>query len=80
MTSTTWLVGNRGNTRNGTRTKTVITETPGEVDIEVPRDREGTFEPVIVAKQQRRLSGVDEIVLSLYREGTDDRGDQRALR
>jgi putative transposase len=39
------------------------------VDIDVPRDREGTFEPKIVAKRQRRLSGVDEMVLSLYAKG-----------
>src|SRR6187200_2999222 len=55
-----------GNVRNGTRTKTVLTEATGHVDIEVPRDRAGTFEPQIVRKRQRRLSGVDEIVLSLY--------------
>lgn len=54
---------NGGNSRNGTRTKTVLTEI-GPVDIEVPRDREGTFEPAIVRKRQRRLNGVDGIVLS----------------
>jgi transposase-like protein len=58
-----------GNSRNGTRTKTVITDNAGPVDIEVPRDRSGTFEPVIVAKHQRRLNGVDEIVLSLTAKG-----------
>jgi transposase-like protein len=58
-----------GNSRNGTRTKTVITDNAGPVEIEVPRDRAGTFEPVIVAKHQRRLSGVDEIVLSLTAKG-----------
>jgi len=58
-----------GNSRNGTRTKTVITDNAGPVGIEVPRDRAGTFEPVIVAKHQRRLSGVDEIVLSLTAKG-----------
>ena len=47
-----------GNVRNGTRTKTVLTEATGHVDIEVPRDRAGTFEPQIVRKRQRRLSGV----------------------
>lgn len=57
------------NVRNGTRPKTVLTEATGEVTIEVPRDRAGTFEPVIVKKRQRRLSGVDEIVLSLYANG-----------
>src|SRR6187431_290241 len=58
-----------GNVRNGTRSKTVLTEATGHVDIEVPRDRAGTFEPQIVRKRQRRLSGVDEIVLSLYAKG-----------
>ncbi len=58
-----------GNIRNGTRPKTVLTESSGEVQIEVPRDRAGTFEPQIVRKRQRRLSGVDQIVLSLYAKG-----------
>src|SRR3954466_13226598 len=47
----------RGNIRNGTRGKTVLTEASGSVDIEVPPDRTGTFEPQIVKKRQRRLSG-----------------------
>jgi len=58
-----------GNVRNGTRSKTVLTENTGQVQIDVPRDRAGTFEPQIVRKRQRRLSGVDEIVLSLYAKG-----------
>jgi len=58
-----------GNIRNGTRAKMVLTEATGQVDIEVPRDRAGSFEPQIVKKRQRRLSGVDEIVLSLYAKG-----------
>jgi putative transposase len=58
-----------GNVRNGTRPKTVLTEGSGQVPIEVPRDRAGTFEPQIVRKRQRRLSGVDEMVLSLYAKG-----------
>jgi len=57
------------NIRNGTRAKTVITENSGPVEIDVPRDRAGTFEPQIVKKRQRRLGGVDEIVLSLYAKG-----------
>jgi Transposase, Mutator family len=59
---------NGGNSRNGTRAKTVLTEI-GPVLIEVPRDREGTFEPTIVRKRQRRLDGIDEIVLSLTARG-----------
>ena len=58
-----------GNIRNGTRSKTVLTESTGQVEIDVPRDRAGTFEPQIVKKRQRRLNGVDEIVLSLYAKG-----------
>jgi transposase-like protein len=61
--------GEAGNVRNGTRAKTVLTEATGQVQISVPRDRAGTFEPQIVRKRQRRLSGVDEIVLSLYAKG-----------
>nr|WP_157110912.1 IS256 family transposase [Nocardia anaemiae] len=57
------------NVRNGTRSKTVLTEATGQVQIEVPRDRDGSFEPQIVRKRQRRLTGVDEIVLSLYAKG-----------
>ena len=58
-----------GNVRNGTRPKTVLTEASGQVGIEVPRDRDGTFEPQIVRKRQRRLTGVDQMVLSLYAKG-----------
>jgi hypothetical protein len=47
----------------------VLTEASGQVGIDVPRDRAGTFEPQIVKKRQRRLTGVDEIVLSLYAKG-----------
>jgi transposase-like protein len=54
-----------GNSRNGTRSKTVLTDI-GPVEIEVPRDRNGTFEPQTIRKRQRRLEGVDSIVLSLF--------------
>src|SRR3954465_10424438 len=60
---------NGANSRNGRRTKTVVTDAVGAVEIEVPRDRNGTFEPVIVGKRQRRLSDVDTVVLSLYAKG-----------
>lgn len=56
------------NERNGTRGKTVHTEL-GPVTLEVPRDRDGSFEPVVVRKRQRRLDGVDEMVLSLSAKG-----------
>jgi transposase-like protein len=57
-----------GNSRNGVRTKTVITDI-GPIELAVPRDRAGTFEPVIVAKRLRRLGGVDQMVLSLSAKG-----------
>jgi transposase-like protein len=57
------------NVRNGVRSKTVVSDAAGEVEISVPRDREGTFTPQIVKKRQRRLGSVDEIVLSLYAKG-----------
>ena len=60
---------NRGSSRNGKRSKTVLTDACGDVDIEVPRDRDSTFDPVLVKKRQRRLSDVDEVVLSLYAKG-----------
>ena len=57
-----------GNSRNGHRSKTVLTEV-GPVGIDVPRDRDGSFEPKIVGKRKRRLSGIDELVLSLSAKG-----------
>jgi putative transposase len=57
-----------GNSRNGSRPKTVLTEI-GPVSVEVPRDRDGSFRPVIVPKRQRRLVGVDEMVCSLSAKG-----------
>jgi putative transposase len=59
---------NGGNSRNGTRTKKVTTSL-GPVQVEVPRDRDASFEPKIVAKHQRRLSGVDNLVISLTARG-----------
>jgi putative transposase len=55
---------NCGNSRNGVRSKTVLTEI-GPVEVEVPRDLDASFQPTIVKKRQRRLTGVDQIVLSL---------------
>ena len=57
-----------GNSRNGVRTKTVLTDV-GPVEITVPRDRDGSFEPKIVKKRQKRLTGVDEMVISLAAKG-----------
>jgi transposase-like protein len=60
---------NGKNSRNGSREKTVISDAAGEITISVPRDRDGSFTPVIVKKRQRRLGDVDKIVLSLYGKG-----------
>ena len=57
-----------GNSRNGTRSKKVITEV-GSVEIDVPRDRDDSFEPKTVRKRQRRLHGVDSMVISLTAKG-----------
>lgn len=59
---------NLGNSRNGSTPKTLTTEI-GKVTVDVPRDRNGTFEPQIVPKHQRRLAGFDQAVISLYGKG-----------
>jgi transposase-like protein len=56
------------NSRNGIRTKQLLTDV-GPVEVAIPRDRDGTFEPQIVRKRQRRLSGIDELVISLSAKG-----------
>jgi len=61
-------VHDTGDERNGVRSKTVTTEI-GPVTIDVPRDRDGSFEPMLVKKRQRRLNGVDQMVLSLTARG-----------
>jgi putative transposase len=57
-----------GNSRNGHRSKTVLTDV-GPVEIDMPRDRDASFAPKIVAKRQRRLGGVDDLVISLVAKG-----------
>jgi transposase-like protein len=59
---------NGGNSRNGRRAKTLLTEV-GPVDITVPRDRDGSFAPVVVPKRSRRLGGVEDLVVSLSAKG-----------
>jgi putative transposase len=61
-----------GNSRNGTTAKTLLTEA-GPIELETPRDRAGTFDPRIVPKGQRRLDGIDKIVLGLYAKGMTTR-------
>ena len=64
--------GGAGNARNGSTPKTLITE-QGPVQINSPRDRNGTFEPQIVQKRQRRFEGFDEKILALYSRGLSTR-------
>ena len=67
-----------GNTRNGSTAKTVQTA-HGDLPLQTPRDRQGSFEPVLVPKRQRRLEGFDEKVLALYARGLTTRGIQGHL-
>ena len=67
-----------GNSRNGVSGKTLLTD-DGEIEIDVPRDRAGTFEPVIVAKGQTRFDGFDEKIISLYGRGLSVREIQGHL-
>src|SRR5881275_872281 len=71
--------GGTGNTRNGSTPKTLITE-HGPVAIKTPRDREGSFEPQIVRKRQRRFEGFDEQILALYARGMSTRDIEAHLR
>ena len=64
---------NSGNSRNGRTRKTVKTA-EGEISIDVPRDRNGTFEPQIIRKRQRRLEGLDDKIIALYSRGLSTRG------
>jgi transposase-like protein len=72
--------GGAGNTRNGKgRGKTLQTE-HGPVRIRAPRDRDGSFEPKIVRKRQRRFEGFDEKILALYSRGMSTRDIEAHLR
>jgi putative transposase len=64
--------GGAGNTRNGMTPKTLITE-HGKVPIDAPRDRDGSFQPKIVKKRQRRFVGFDDKILALYSRGLSTR-------
>jgi len=61
-----------GNSRNGYGRKTVITDT-GKIDIDVPRDRTGSFDPQLIAKYQRRFPGFDDKIISMYARGMSTR-------
>lgn len=72
-------VGNaEGNTRNGKSRKKLKGE-HGAVEIEVPRDRQGSFEPILVAKHQTRLGGLDEKIIGLYARGLSERDIQAQI-
>ncbi|MEL7141831.1 MAG: transposase, partial [Cyanobacteria bacterium J06573_11] len=60
------------NSRNGSSKKTV-TSTDGDLELSIPRDRQGSFEPVLVPKHQRRIVGLDEKILALYARGNSTR-------
>jgi transposase-like protein len=70
--------GGTGNTRNGSTAKTLITES-GPVGVRTPRDRDGSFEPQLVRKRQRRFEGFDEKILALYSRGLSTREIERFL-
>jgi transposase-like protein len=67
-----------GNHRNGSTGKTVLTE-HGPLRIEVPRDREGSFEPLLIAKHERRFTGFDDKIVALYARGMTVREIQAFL-
>src|SRR4051794_13966108 len=69
MTSTTPSAGALGTPATAGGAKTVLTDNCGPIEIEVPRDRNGSFDPAIVKKWQRRSGDVETIVLSLYAKG-----------
>jgi putative transposase len=68
----------KGNHRNGYSKKTVLTET-SKIDVRIPRDREGTFDPKLIARYQRRFPGFDEKIVSMYARGMTTREIQGHL-
>src|SRR5438128_3428586 len=64
--------GGAGNSRNGYGRKSVITDT-GRIELEVPRDRQASFDPQLIAKYQRRFPGFDEKIVSMYARGMSTR-------
>jgi len=64
--------GDGGNTRNGYGRKTVLTDT-GRLDLDVPRDRQASFDPQLIAKYQRRFPGFDDKIVSMYARGMSTR-------
>lgn len=72
------VINAENNTRNGKTRKTLKSE-HGQVEIEVPRDRQGSFEPILVPKHKTRLSGLDEKIIGMYGKGLSDRDIQAQL-
>jgi putative transposase len=72
------VINPEGNTRNGKSKKKLKSE-HGEVEIEVPRDRQGSFEPILVPKHQTRLAGLDEKIIGLYARGLSERDIQAQI-
>ena len=68
-----------GNHRNGASAKTVLTDT-GKLELAIPRDRQGRFEPALIAKYQRRFPGFDQKIIALYARGMTTRDIQAHLR
>ena len=64
--------GGAGNSRNGYGSKTVITDA-GKLSLDVPRDRQASFDPMLIAKYQRRFPGFDDKVISMYARGMSNR-------
>jgi len=70
---------NSGNSRNGTSKKKILTEL-GDIDISIPRDRNGEYEPQIIKKHQRRFEGFDDQIISMYGRGMTTRDIQGHLK
>lgn len=66
---------NKGNSRNGSSKKTIKSE-QGETELEIPRDREGSFEPILIPKGKTRVKGFDDKIISLYARGLTTRDIQ----
>lgn len=69
---------NSGNSRNGVTTKTLKGDF-GEIELETPRDRNGSFEPIMIGKGQRRFDGFDDKIISMYARGMSTRQIQGSL-
>lgn len=70
---------NSGNSRNGKTSKTVKT-TLGEVDLEIPRDRNSSFEPVLIPKRSRKVEAIEDMIISLYARGMTVRDIEAQIR